>query len=101
MRKLLVLGAIVATVAVPMSLPASAVTQHCPAGYDYKVEGNSGAVVLPAGTQFCVKAGTGASGLVYSDGIHSLSYYVTWLTNGGQTPGVSYYAVYDEYCGYC
>lgn len=76
---------------------AGASTDHCP---DYqshpgKVEvgddfGSS--LTLPAGTVFCVKAGTGNSGLVVSDGS---TWTVDWLNNGGETPAISYYIVYE------
>jgi hypothetical protein len=84
---------------------ASATTQHCPSG-GTKTEVSDGfgkTLTLPAGTQFCVKAGTQASGILTSDGS---PYTVTWTNGGGQTPGISYYVVYgscepDPYSGEC
>jgi hypothetical protein len=101
---LIVLALGVFTVGILYGAPtASAVTQHCPSGgTKTEVDDSFGATLtLPAGTQFCVKAGTGASGILTSDGS---PYTVTWTTNGGQTPNISYYVVYctpDPYSGQC
>lgn len=90
-----------AVLAVSPAVRAGASTDHCP---DH--EGNPGKVevgdnfgsslTLPAGTVFCVKAGTGASGIVVSDGS---TWTVDWLNDGGQTPAISYYIIYDEGSG--
>ena len=106
MRKLVVLALAMFTVGVLFGgVSAGAVTQHCPAGGTKTEVGDSfgKTLTLPAGTEFCVKAGTQASGILVSDGS---PYTVTWKTNGGQTPGISYYVVYghcepDPYSGEC
>jgi hypothetical protein len=67
---------------------------HCPGGWVEKFDGNYNTTVLPAGTQFCVKAATNNSGVLVADGETNLLGYVTWLNNGGQTPDVSYYVIY-------
>ncbi len=71
---------------------------HCPDGWVQKTEAPPAfdAVVLPAGTQFCVKAANDNSGIVTADGTTSIGGYITWLTNGGQTPDGSYWALYSE-----
>jgi hypothetical protein len=105
-RRVIFLALAVFTVSIMFGLPsASAVTQHCPAGgTKTEVSDSFGkTLTLPAGTEFCVKAGTGASGILVSDGS---PYTVTWTTNGGQTPNISYYVVYgectpDPYSGEC
>jgi hypothetical protein len=73
-------------------------TAHCPDHQDnpgkIEVDDSFGpTVTLPAGTEFCVKAGTGASGILVSDGN---PYTVTWTNRGGQTPDISYYIVYTS-----
>jgi hypothetical protein len=79
---------------------ALGVTEHCPGepgDNPSKVEATPetqdeiNALVLDAGTVFCVKAGPFASGDLVADGVTSLLGYVTWTNNGGQTPDVSYY----------
>jgi hypothetical protein len=74
----------------------SATTEHCPnhEGNPGKVEVASDfgdTIVLPAGTEFCVKAAQQASGVLVSDGS---PWTVTWLNQGGRVPGISYYVVY-------
>lgn len=72
-------------------------TEHCPdhEGHEGKVEVSDdfgSTLTLPEGTVFCVKAATGASGLLVSDGT---PYEVTWLNGGGNTPDISYYVIYE------
>ena len=100
MRKLIVFCTMLALLfAVPVfAAPEATATAHCPDhnGHPGKVEGGGlNGVVLPAGTVFCVKAGTGASGHQTSDGTTPLLGYITWTNRGGQTPDVSYYIVYS------
>lgn len=88
---LLALGSVFAMLL--MALPVAAATEHCPDGGS-KVEANGGTqdtineTVLPAGTQFCVKGSTDATGLLTADGETSLSDYL------GNDHDVSYYVVY-------
>ena len=105
MRRVILLALTVFTLSVLFGgMSASAATQHCPSGgTKTEVSDSFGSTItLPAGTQFCVKAGTMASGILTSDGS---PYTVTWTNGGGQTPGISYYVVYgcvpDPYSGYC
>jgi len=78
--------------------PALSATEHCPNHQDGgKVEGQNNVEVLDAGTEFCVKAGTFATGLLVADGTTSLIEYVedSGITVGnGNVPDVSYYVVY-------
>ncbi len=73
----------------------SAETEHCPSG-GTKLEGNYNSTVLPAGTQFCVKASTETvSGT--ADGSTSLIGYVQAagiVNDQGNPHDVSYYVVY-------
>ena len=100
------LAVLVAIVVGLMAAPAGAIpppTMHCAGGWQYKVNAVGSeldSVVLPAGTEFCVKAGTENSSFITADGTTSLGEYVTWLNGGGQTPNVSYYVVYRECSGY-
>jgi hypothetical protein len=70
-----------------------ATAAHCPDG-GTKIEANGGtqatinATVLSAGTQFCVKAGPGNTGILTADGETSLGEYAP----GGKD--VSYFVVY-------
>lgn len=75
--------------------PALATVEHCPDGGD-KTEGQFNTLVLSAGTVFCVKAGQESSGVLVADGVSPLIDYVTWLNNGGRTPDVSHYVVYQQ-----
>ena len=71
MRRVLLLALMVFTLsAVFGGVSASAATQHCPSGgTKTEVSDSFGSTItLPAGTQFCVKAGTKASGILVSDG---------------------------------
>ena len=73
-------------------------TDHCPdhQGHPGKVEltdDSTYSVTLPDGTEFCVKAGTGARGKLTSDGNE---WTVNWLNRGGPTPAISYYVIYSE-----
>lgn len=66
-------------------------TEHCPdhQGHEGKIEsGDLNGVVLDAGTEFCVKGATDATGKLVADGETDLSAY---LGNGHD---VSYYVVY-------
>jgi LPXTG-motif cell wall-anchored protein len=71
-------------------------TEHCPdhttADKTEVFKGFGPTITFEAGTEFCVKAGTQASGKLVSDGS---PYTVTWLNQGGQTPDISYYVVYS------
>lgn len=75
---------------------AQAATEHCPDGT--KTEGTHNSVVLPVGTEFCVKASNETTGVLISDGEHSLIWYVeeSGIVNGQGNPhDVSYYVVYQ------
>jgi LPXTG-motif cell wall-anchored protein len=85
--------------------PASAAAELCPgenqnapalpSGYTYlgKVQtGNLDGVVLAAGTIFCVKAGTGTTGIVTADGVKTLKQYAE---AAGISSGVSHYTTYS------
>ena len=76
--------------------------QHCPSGWLYKAPEGEG--TLPQGlniningksvsfnmqAEFCVKAGTGNSGVKSGTG-----YTVDFENNGGQNPNISYVAIY-------
>lgn len=90
MRKLIVALA-VAVASLTLTGPAFATTEHCPSG-GTKVEAQGdelNGIVLAAGTQFCVKGSTDATGILTADGETSL---VTYLGNGHD---VSYYVVYE------
>ena len=98
MRKILVLALTIFSLSVVFGgVSANAATAHCPSGGTKTEVGDSfgKTLTLPAGTQFCVKAGTQASGILVSDGS---PYTVTWTNGGGQTPGISYYVVYGTVC---
>lgn len=112
MRRLIAFGALVALLVGLMAAPVVAVPPpnlHCPSGWDYKVEATDSElddVVLPAGTVFCIKAGNGNTGELVADGqmtLFEILEYEGFVNSGGQTPSVSYYVVYDEYCSgyYC
>lgn len=68
---------------------------HCPDG-GVKTEANEGtqeainSTVLPAGTQFCVKAGPGNTGILTADGSTTLQEYAP------DGKDVSYFVVYGE-----
>jgi len=86
-----------------LALPAGAATEHCPDG-GTKTEANGGTqaainnLVLDAGTEFCVKAGTEATGMLTADGVTTLQDYLlaTGILDGSGEQGrdVSYYIVY-------
>jgi len=110
MRKALMFLGTLAVVMGLVAAPVGAVppqNMHCPGDYLYKVnaiDSNLDDVILPAGTEFCIKAATQNSSYLTADGTSTLLDYVTWLNNGGQTPSVSYYVVYrecDYYDPYC
>lgn len=81
-----------------LALPAFSVPGVCSEVNGTKtnsvVDGDLNAIVLPAGTLFCVKAADDNSGVLTADGVKTLLQYVTWLNNGNQTPNVSHYVVY-------
>jgi hypothetical protein len=71
---------------------AAGATEHCPDHNRHpgKVEGgNLNDIVLEAGTNFCVKGSTEATGILVADGVTTLFDY---LNNGHD---VSYYVVYE------
>jgi uncharacterized membrane protein len=82
---------LIACAALAFSAPAAAATEHCDDhnGHPGKVEGANNDVVLAAGTVFCVKGSTEATGTLVADGTTSLFDY---LGNGHD---VSYYIVYE------
>ena len=89
-------GAIVALLGLLMVafavMPVAAVTEHCPEGWTSKDEtGDDGDLVLEAGTVFCVKGGTEATGILIADGETTLGEY---LIAAGISGGESYFAVY-------
>lgn len=81
------------------SAPVNGFSQHCPTG-GTKVEAvgrGSNSLVITAGTEICVKAGTKTTGKVVADGIHDLSYYLESagiLGGNGEARDVSYYVIY-------
>ena len=80
--------------------PVRAVSEQCPDGgttVESLVDGDLDDIVLDAGTAFCVKAGTEASGQMTADGTTTLGEYVALagiLVGSGNTPNVSHYTVY-------
>jgi hypothetical protein len=73
--------------------PAQANTEHCPdhEANPGKVEGNdNNDVVLPVGTEFCVKGSTTATIKLIADGETTLSAYL------GIEKDVSYYIIYSR-----
>src|SRR5215203_4329155 len=72
---LLITGALFA---VPFAGAAFAVTEHCPDGWVTKDESgeDDNDIVLEAGTQFCVKGSTTASGILIADGETTLKEYL-------------------------
>lgn len=92
-------SAVLAALIVLISLPALSASGPCPeTSTSIKtasvVDGDLDAIVLSAGTSFCVKAAEENSGIQTADGVKTLLDFVTWLNNGGQTPNVSHYVVY-------
>jgi hypothetical protein len=71
---------------------AGAVTDECPAGWTTKVEsqvdGDLDDIVLPAGTLFCAKGSTDATGILTADGQTTLFEYL------GNDHNVSHYVTY-------
>jgi hypothetical protein len=71
---------------------AGAVTDECPAGWTTKVEsqvdGDLDDIVLPAGTLFCAKGSTDATGILTADGQKTLLQYL------GNDHNVSHYVTY-------
>lgn len=73
-------------------------TEHCPAPYETKVEGENNDVVLPAGTLFCVKASNEATEVLVADGETALIDYVEAagiVNHKGKPHDVSYYVTYE------
>jgi hypothetical protein len=98
-RKMMV--ALMAALVLLLMLPGVAfgLTEHCPDhnGNPNKVEGEYNSLVLPAGTEFCVKASNEATGVLTADGVKSLIDYVAsvGIVNGqGHPHDVSYYVTY-------
>jgi hypothetical protein len=95
---LLITGALFA---VPFAGAAFAATDHCPDGWTDKDE--SGAddndVVLDAGTEFCVKSGTEATGILVADGTTTLQEYLEAAGivdgSGDQGRDVSHWVIYE------
>ena len=95
---LLIIGALFA---VPFAGAAFAVTEHCPDGWTDKDE--SGAddnnIVLDAGTEFCEKASTGATGILVADGSTTLQEYLeaAGIVDGSGEQGrdVSHWVTYE------
>lgn len=88
MRKVLGATVVIAMLLSVLVLPVFAKTEHCP-DWGTKFEGNYNTTVLPAGTSFCVKGSTEATGILTADGTTTLFAY---LGNGHD---VSYYVVYE------
>jgi hypothetical protein len=107
MRRLLILGAVIACMVSIVSVPASAVSSHCPGGWTSKVQAvgsNLDGVVLPSGTQFCIKASNSNTGILNTSNfpqgftLYEILQYINFLNGGSQVPSVSYYVIYD--CAY-
>ena len=104
MRRLLVFGVALASVAGLMSLPAAAVTTHCPGGWIEKIEAVGSELnddLLDPGTTFCIKAGTSNTGILDSDDYPGMTLFqilqeLGIRNGGGQTPGVSYLVIYEQ-----
>jgi len=88
---LLIVGALFA---VPFAGAAFAVTEHCPDGWVTKDESgeDDNDIVLEAGTQFCVKGSTTASGILIADGETTLKEY---LEGAGEDADVSHWVTYE------
>src|SRR5215212_5110176 len=74
-----------------LSTSAGATTGQCPSGgskTESQVDGDLDGIVLPAGTQFCVKGSTDVTGVLTADGSATLFEY---LSDGRN---VSNYVVY-------
>jgi len=104
MRKVLGVSVLMIGLLGLMATPALALTEHCPDhdGHPGKIESGAAGndVVLPAGTEFCVKAGPFATGVLIADGTTTLLQYVeqAGITVGEgdeNVPDVSYYVVYE------
>jgi hypothetical protein len=94
-----------------LAIPATATAEHCPGEPGttiegaVKVEATGGTqaeindLVLEAGTLFCVKASTGATGYLTADGETTLQEYLfaAGIIDGSGDEGrdVSYYVVYE------
>ena len=107
MRKLISFGALVALLVGLMAAPVGAVQPpnlHCPGGWDTKVvayDSELDDVVLPWGTEFCIKAGPGNTGVRNTSDfgvgmtLFEILEYIGFVNPGGQTPSVSYYVIYE------
>ena len=94
MRRIAVLITVLGVLltALSFAVPVAAVVEHCPDGWTSKDEtGDDGDLVLAAGTVFCVKGGTEATGILVADGETTLAEY---LIAAGISGGESYFAVY-------
>jgi hypothetical protein len=88
MKRIFLTVTAVALMLAASASPAVGATEHCPSGGVKTESGPLNAVVLPTGTQFCVKGSTDATGILTSDGETTL---VEYLNNGHD---VSYYVIY-------
>lgn len=91
-RLVTTLIAVFAILLIGASTPVLAVTEHCPDGgtkIESQVDGDLDNIVLTAGTSFCVKGSTDATGILVADGETSLFDYL------GNGHNVSYYVVYE------
>jgi hypothetical protein len=97
-RRLTVAGLIAVTAATLLMMgwaifpsAAGAVAEQCPAGgekVESQVDGDLDDIVLPAGTLFCVKGATDATGILTADGQTTLFEYL------GNDHNVSHYVIY-------
>jgi hypothetical protein len=80
-------------------------TEHCPdkdsaSKVEASFDGELDDTVLPEGTEFCVKAGDDATGILVADGTTTLLQYVEEsgirVGKKGNVPNVSYYIVYGR-----
>jgi len=101
-RTILAAAAAALIIALAFAGPASAVTEHCPDGgtkFEATFDGQYDGTILPAGTQFCVKGSTDATGILTADGQtslfdyldndHNVSYYVTYQPEVTPSPSPS------------
>lgn len=94
----ILLASVLALTSVTVAAPPTDL--HCPDGGSGHI--NIGAagndIALPAGTTFCVKAGTGNTGLLTADGLTTLQEYLfqSGIVDGSGEQGrdVSYYVTY-------
>lgn len=104
MRRIIQAALAAVVLAAATLAPVQAATEHCPAGgAKYQASDNPEAdfnlIVLDLGTQFCVKAGNEATGILIADGVKPLTDYLQLMgIVGGDGLGrdVSYYVIYPE-----